>query len=78
MKSAIEEMSVEELDSLLPVKKLENKIKYDVCFNRPNNFRPKEIKFDDVDDYDFSKGFTEFLISEEYFCNVFNVISEFS
>ena len=66
MRSAIEEMSVEELDSLLPVKKLENKIKYDVGFNRPNNFRPKEIKFDDVDDYDFSKGFTEFLISEEY------------
>ena len=66
MESIIEKLSVEELDSLLTIKKFENKIKYDVCFNRPNNFRPKEIKFDDVDSYDFSKGFTEFLISEEY------------
>lgn len=66
MKSIIEEMSIEELDSLLTNKKSENKIKFDVCFNRPNNYRPKEIKFDDVDSYDFSKGFTEFLISEEY------------
>ena len=56
MRSAIEEMNVEELDSLLPVKKLENKIKYDVCFNRPNNFRPKEIKFDDQSLLDVGTG----------------------
>ena len=60
------EASGDEIESSANVVKNENKIKYDVCFNRPNNFRPKEIKFDDVDDYDFSKGFTEFLISEEY------------
>lgn len=41
-------------------------IKYDTCFNRPNNFKPKTISFDNVNDYDFTKGFTEFLISEDY------------
>ncbi len=66
MKSNLDNLTIEELDSLLTNKKSENKIKFDVCFNRPNNYRPKEIKFDDVDSYDFSKGFTEFLISEEY------------
>ena len=70
MSRTIEETSDDEIESLLKVvknkSKNENKIKYDICFNRPNNFTPKEIKFDDVDKYDFSKGFTEFLISEKY------------
>lgn len=43
----------------------EQKIKYDTCFNRPNNSYPKLISFADVDKYDFNKGFAEFLISEE-------------
>ena len=60
-------MSAAEIDTLLSmVKKSENKIKYDICFNRPNNFIPSEISFEEVDEYDFSKGFTEFLISEKY------------
>lgn len=62
----IDEMSLEEIEKLLTPAKSERKIKYDVAFNRPNNFIPREISFDDVDSYDFSKGFTEFLISEDY------------
>ncbi len=44
----------------------ERKIKYDICFARPNNFQPKLISFNNIDNYDFNKGFNEFLISEEY------------
>ena len=67
MMSKIDEMSSVELDELINMsKKSENKIKYDVCFNRPNNFIPHEISFSEVDSYDFTKGFTEFLISEQY------------
>ena len=42
-----------------------NMIKFDVSFNKPNNFIPQTIGFDEVNDYDFSKGFNEFLIGEE-------------
>lgn len=66
MESVIEKLSEEEIDSLLSGKKLERKIKYDICFNRPNNFKPKEIRFDGVNSYDFSQGFTEYLISEDF------------
>ena len=62
----IDEMSLEEIEKLLTPAKRERKIKYDVAFNRPNNFIPQEISFDEIDSYDFSKGFTEFLISEDY------------
>ena len=41
-------------------------IKYDICFNRPKNAKPKEISFEDVDNYDFSKHFNEFLVDEDY------------
>lgn len=44
----------------------ERKIKYDICFARPNNFQPKLISFNNIDNYDINKGFNEFLISEEY------------
>jgi len=64
--NALENMTEQELDSLLINKKSENLIKYDICFNRPNNFIPQTISFEDVDNYDFKKGFTEYLISEEY------------
>lgn len=64
--SRIEEMSLAEIEKILAATNTERKIKYDVCFNRPNNFIPREISFSDVDSYDFSKGFTEFLISEDY------------
>ena len=37
-------------------------IKYDICFNRPKNAKPNEISFEDVDNYDFSKHFNEFLV----------------
>lgn len=40
-----------------------NMIKFDLSFNKPNNFKPKEISFKDVDNYDFNKGFNEFIIS---------------
>ena len=42
-----------------------NMIKFDVSFNKPNNFIPQMIGFDEVNDYDFSKGFNEFLIGED-------------
>lgn len=64
MKGVIDNMSIEELDSLLSGKNF-RKIKFDVCFNRPNNFIPKQISFDEINSYDFSKGFTEYLISED-------------
>ena len=41
-------------------------IKYDICFNIPKNVKPKEISFEDVDNYDFSKHFNEFLVDEDY------------
>ena len=41
-------------------------IKYDICFNKPKNAKPKEISFEDVDNYDFSKHFNEFLVDEDY------------
>lgn len=41
-------------------------IKYDVCFNRTKDAKPKEISFEDVDNYDFSKHFNEFLVDEDY------------
>ena len=40
--------------------------KYDVCFNRCKHAKPKEISFEDVDNYDFSKHFNEFLVDENY------------
>ena len=66
MQSAIENMTMEEIDNLLKLRNQEGKIKYDVCFARPNNFVPKEIEFSKVNDYDFTKGFTEFIISNNY------------
>ena len=48
------------------IKKHEHKIKYDLSFNKPNNFKPKTISFDEINNYDFTKGFNEFLISEDY------------
>lgn len=65
IESAYESMIDEELDDLLKRCNQERKIKYDVCFARPNNFVPKEIEFSKVNDYDFSKGFTEFIISND-------------
>ena len=42
-------------------------IKYDVMMMKPNNSKPLEISFDDVDKYDFSKhAFIEYIISQEY------------
>ena len=42
-------------------------IKYDVMMMKPNNSKPLEISFNDVDKYDFSKnGFIEYIISQEY------------
>jgi len=71
MKAVFEEND-SELDALYdavakgPEQIPERKIKFDVVFNRPNNYKPKEISFDEVDNYDFSKGFTEFIISNDY------------
>ena len=44
----------------------EKTIKYGLSFNKPNNWAPLEISFSDVDSYDFSKNFNEYLISEEF------------
>ena len=41
-------------------------IKYDICFNRTKDTKPQEISFEDVDNYDFSKHFNEFLVDEDY------------
>ena len=48
------------------VVKPEKMIKYGLSFNKPNNWTPLEISFSDVDSYDFSKNFNEYLISEEF------------
>ena len=81
LECVVESMTDEELEQLMNaadgsliseqtpkerVTEPERLVKYDVCFNRPNNFKPKTISFAQIDDYDFSKGFTEFLISEDY------------
>ena len=65
--NALENMTEEELDSLLIDKKSEKMIKYVVSFNEnKKDSIPRKISFEDVDNYDFKKGFTEVLISEEY------------
>ena len=56
----------ETIGELLNVPFVENKIKYGLKFGYPNNWKPFEISFDDVDKYDFKKGFNEFLIKPEY------------
>jgi len=66
IKNALELMNDDELDALLEMCEAkqdpneERKIKYDVVFNRPNNYKPQEISFDEINNYDFSKGFTEY------------------
>ena len=62
----MENMTEQELDSLLLNKKSENLIKYGVSLNLPKDRKPLEISFEDVDNYDFKKGFTEYLISEDH------------
>ena len=44
----------------------EPKIKFGVSFNKPNNWIPNEISFSEVDSYDFTKGFNEFIIGQKY------------
>ena len=65
MKSAIENSDA--LTDFLynEIKKSENKIKFDTIINKPNNFKPKTISFDEINNYNFNDGFIEFLISEE-------------
>ena len=54
-------------DSITESQTVQRMIKYDVMMMRPNNSKPLEISFDDVDTYDFSKhGFIEYIISQEY------------
>ena len=60
-----EEIFPEKIDPI-EINKDINTIKYDIAFNRPNNFIPKEISFEDINNYDFSKGFNEFIIGQEY------------
>ena len=45
---------------------IERKVKFDICFNRPNNYKPPEISFEEIDKYDFNKGFIEYIVSEKY------------
>ena len=54
-----------ELLDLFENKKSENKIKYGLKFGYSNNWTPLEISFNEVDEYDFTKGFNEFLIREK-------------
>ena len=54
-----------ELLDLIDNKKSENKIKYGLKFAHSNNWTPLEISFNEVDEYDFTKGFNEFLIREK-------------
>ena len=44
----------------------ERLVKYNTRFNILASVKPKTISFDDIDDYDFMKGFTEFLINVDY------------
>ena len=41
----------------------ERLVKYNTRFNIPASVKPKSISSDDIDDYDFTKGFTEFFIN---------------
>lgn len=44
----------------------ERKVKFDVQINRPNNFKPQEITFEDIDKYYFTKVFIEFILTEKF------------
>lgn len=41
-------------------------VKYDTFMTKRKGDAPKTISFDEIDHYDFNKGFIEYLISEEY------------
>ena len=44
----------------------ERKIRFNTTFDKPLNAVHQYISFDELDNYDFKKGFTEYLIKEQY------------
>ena len=44
----------------------QRKIRFNTTFDKPINAKHQYISFDELNDYDFSKGFTEYLIKEPY------------